>query len=388
MKILKVTGGYPPAEKQGGTAIVGHALSRALSDLGCDIKVLTTNINGNEHLPWANEWREWDGVQAFYAKGSRGLRPHYCPELLKQCSQLLGQVDVVLMASVWTWYGPKVGKMCRKAGVPYIMYAHGCRARDRVKMQGRLKKTFWWHAFDRKLYDNAAAIVAITQEEKDELHAIGVKAPIEVIPNGIEPGLQVANSREHIKKRYGISDESDIVYFLGRIEPIKGVDIAIKALHEVAADHPNAILVVAGPEKDGMQAQMERLAESLGLRDRIIFTGSVKGDDKWAMFQEAVILVLPSVTEVLAMSVLEALDCGVPVVLTQKHAWPQIVEAQAGIITDRNPQAVGDALKTLLADPQLREAMGRKGKELVERAFRWPNIAQRTIDLCQSVIAK
>ncbi len=388
MKILKVTGGYPPAEKQGGTAIVGHALAHALSNLGHEVKVLTTNINGDGHLPWANEWREWDGVEAFYAKGSKRPLPHYCPELVKQCNEMISEVDVVLMASVWTWYGPKVGKICRKAGVPYVMYSHGCRAQARMRMQGRVKKTFWWYAFDRNLYNNASMIVAITQEEKEELRSIGIKAPIEVIPNGIESAPQVSNSREHIKKRYGIKDKSEIVYFLGRIEPIKGVDIAIKAMHEIAAKFPNSILVVAGPEKDGLQAEMEKLTETLGLRDRVIFTGSVKGDDKWALFQEADVLVLPSVTEVLAMSVLEALECSIPVVLTQKHAWPEIVEADAGIITERTPQAVGAGLKRLLADPDLRINMGRRGRMLVEEKFRWPKIAQRTIDVCESLISR
>ena len=388
MNILKVTGGYPPAEKQGGTAIVGHALSRALSDLGHQIKVLTTNINGDEHLPWANQWRKWDGVEVFYAKGSKKPLPHYCPALVKECRQMLPNVDVVLMASVWTWYGPKVGRMCRKAGVPYVMYSHGCRAQARMKMQGRLKKTFWWYAFDRSLYNNAAMIVAITQEEKEELRSIGIKAPIEVIPNGIESAPQVSNSREHLKNRFGIKKESDIIFFMGRIEPIKGVDIAIKAMHEVAAQFPNSILVVAGPEKDGLQAEMEQLAERLELREKILFTGSVKGDDKWALFQEADVLVLPSVTEVLAMSVLEALECQVPVVLTQKHAWPEIVEADAGIITERTPHAVAVGLKRLLADPDLRTSMGSRGKMLVEQKFCWPKIAQRTIDVCQSLLSK
>ena len=388
MKILKVTGGYPPAEKQGGTAIVGHALSLALKKNGQQVKVLTTNINGDEHLPWTNEWREWDGVEVFYAKGSKTFFSHYSPELLKQCKKLLPEVDIVLISSVWTWYGVKVGKACQKAGVPYVMYSHGTRAQDRVKMQGRIKKTLWWHIFDRKLYDNAALIVAITQEEKEELKSIGVKAPIEVIPNGIGSSPHVDNAREHIKKRYGIKNDSEIVFFLGRIEPIKGVDIAIKAMQKVAAQCSNAILVVAGPEKDGLQREMEQLAESLGLSEKIIFTGSVKGDDKWALFQEAEVLVLPSITEVLAMSVLEALECGVPVVLTQKHAWPEIIEAEAGIITDRNPQAVADALIKLLSDEKLRVSMGCKGKKLVEEKFRWPKIAQRTVDICQTLISK
>jgi glycosyltransferase involved in cell wall biosynthesis len=388
MRILKITGGYPPAEKQGGTAVVGHALCRALSNLGQQVKVLTTNINGDGFLPWENQWRKLDGIDVFYAKANKKVFPYYSPTMIDEFLKLLPDTDVVLIASVWTWYGPQIGKICCKSKIPYVIYPHGCRARARMKIQGWLKKTIWWHVFDRRFYNNADMIVAITKEEKEELRSIGVKAPIKVIPNGIEKSPKVNNSREHLNSRYNIKKESDIILFLGRIEPIKGVDIAIKAMREVAEQFPNSILVVAGPEKDGLQAKMEQLSDQLGLSEKIIFTGSVKGDDKWALLQEAAVLVLPSVTEVLAMSVLEALECSVPVVLTQKYTWPEIIKANAGIITERTPRAVADALKRILSDSDLKIDMGRRGKMLVEQKFRWPKVAQRTIDMCESLLYK
>lgn len=84
MKIVKITGGYVPAEKQGGTAVVAHALSRALRDNGHEVLVLTSNANGDDQLPFLDEWREVDGVPVFY--GNRKLRflPIYVPSLIKE----------------------------------------------------------------------------------------------------------------------------------------------------------------------------------------------------------------------------------------------------------------------------------------------------------------
>jgi glycosyltransferase involved in cell wall biosynthesis len=386
MKILKVTGGFPPAEKEGGTAVVGHALAKWLTQAGHDVKAFTTNINGDGWLDKKNEWDNIDGVDVFYAEGTKKWARYRSPEMIAEIEKHIIDCDIVLMAAVWVWYGPKVAELCRTHNVPYVLYPHGVRSRDRMLLQSYYKKTAWWHIYDKNMFYNASGLVAITEFEKTEMRDIGVKCPIKVIANGVDPIPFIDCPRDLLKKEYEVPIDAEVILFLGRIETIKGVDLAIQSFQLVLEKRPDAFLILAGPDRSGLTYKLEQLAEKLGVRERIVFTGSVQGDLRSALYQSAHLLLLPSVTEVLAMSVLEALRSAIPVVVTDKDAFVDVAAYRAGFTCDRNKMAISSSMLMLLNDNELYKEMADNALQLAKDKYTWSSIASQTALFCEELI--
>lgn len=388
MNILKVTGGFPPAEKEGGTAVVGHALSKYLKLAGHKVKVFTTNINGDGFIGAGDRWEEIDGFDVFYAKASKTFYKYFSPSMILEFKKHIAKADIVLMASVWTWYGPQIARICRQAGVPYVLYPHGVRSGERMAMQSYYRKIAWWHLFDKKMFLKANGLVAITEFEKQEMKSIGVSCPIEVIPNGVESIPFVDDARELLLKEYSIPIDSPIVFFIGRIETIKGVDLAIESFKLMLEKCPNAYLVLAGPDRDNLTEELKTLTKNLNIDDKVIFTGSVRGNARSALYHSASVLLLPSITEVLAMSVLEALKTGVPVVVTDKDAFVDVIACGAGLGCDRNKEDISEAVTSLLLDKEKHALMSKAARMLAEDKYSWSAVVEQTSQFCKSLIAR
>jgi glycosyltransferase involved in cell wall biosynthesis len=111
--------------------------------------------------------------------------------------------------------------------------------------------------------------------------------------------------------------------------------------------------------------------------DRVVFTGMLAGADKLAALAAADLFALPAVGEGFSMAVLEAMACGLPVLLTPGCHFPEAAEAGAGLVVTREVDALRDALRDLLAELDRRAAMGRAARALVEAGYTWAGIVSQ-----------
>ena len=384
MKIVKITGGYLPAEQQGGTAVVAHHLAKALQLLGHTITVVTTNSNGRGTLPFCNEWVEMDGVDVYYGAKDKSILPYKSTSMSKEFHTQIYDADLVLVAGVWTWYGPKVVSAANAYKKPVYLYTHGVRSGKRMRMQSYFKKLMWWNLFEKKMFANATGIIAITEDEREELLQLGVNDNIIVIPNGVCEPTRIDKAKLVIKEYLGFS-EIPFIYFLGRVEPIKRIDLLITAfamaLKEVRLD---ARLVIAGPNRLSYREEMESLAGGLGILDKIIFTGPVKGELKAALFQECSGFALLSVSEVLAMSALEALKYEKPVVVTDSNAFEAFIAKDAMLSTASDPSSVARIFAMMIKNDKNLLQVAKNGKSIVDSDYDWESVARLTEKLVNS----
>jgi glycosyltransferase involved in cell wall biosynthesis len=173
---------------------------------------------------------------------------------------------------------------------------------------------------------------------------------------------------------------------MSRIHPKKGLSNLITAFKQVNFHYPDALLVIAGPDEKGHRKEVERYLKQEGLEKDVLFTGLVSGDVKIGLLKNSVMFVLPSYSEGFPVVVLEALACGLPVVLTKSCHVPEVAEAGAGIEVEPSPHEIANALDTLLADPLARRQMGEKGYRLAAEHFSWKRVARLTIDFCSDVL--
>jgi glycosyltransferase involved in cell wall biosynthesis len=151
----------------------------------------------------------------------------------------------------------------------------------------------------------------------------------------------------------------------------------------VVAAHPELDLVMAGPDEAGLQPQLEGQAKRLGIESRVHWTGMLEGDLKWGALRGAEAFVLPSHQENFGVAVVEALACGVPVLISDKvNIWPDIARDEAGIVNADTAEGTYRSMAALLAmAPEERRRMVSNGVACFRARYEMRKTAQALSDL-------
>ena len=202
------------------------------------------------------------------------------------------------------------------------------------------------------------------------------------------PGDQAA-----ARKVLGIGEDGPLVVFAGRIQPLKGLDVAVRAFAQVAVGHPGAhMLVVGGASgKKGpseMAATLDLVAE-LGLANRVSFHSPLPHDQVPVAYRAADVLVVPSRSESFGLVAAEAQACGIPVVASRVGGLEHIVaDGETGFLVDGwNPGDYAAAIGRILGDPDLAEAMAAAALTRSTR-FSWSATADRLLELYAGLAAE
>lgn len=296
--------------------------------------------------------------------------------------------DAVVVHGLWQHHGLSVWRALRGGPVPYFVYPHGMLDpwfRQHYPWKHAKKLLYWWAAEYRVLRD--ASAVLFTADEEQRL-AAQTFWPYRVRPAvvGYGVGLPEAMARvdaEVFFEQWPAARGKRIVLFMGRLHPKKGGDLLIEAFARVAARDPGLCLVMAGPDdRSGVRSGWERLASRCGVSDRVMFTGMLTGNMKWAALRAAEVFALPSHQENFGIAVVEALAMGVPVLISDKvNIWREIVTDGAGLAgSDTLAGTVQTLDAWLRLDPARCAAMRRHAVDCYRRQFHMAAAAQRLID--------
>jgi glycosyltransferase involved in cell wall biosynthesis len=173
-----------------------------------------------------------------------------------------------------------------------------------------------------------------------------------------------------------------IVLFLGRIHPKKGCDILIEAFAQIASKDPALHLVIAGPDKDGWRSALEKIVHQSGIYDRVSWTGMLVGDLKWGAFHAADIFILPSHSENFGVAVVEALACGIPVLITDKiNIWQEIKNTKCGLVDADSYDGVVRLFENWLQlSASEKREMKKNAKDCFGRFFEMENSAKNFVE--------
>jgi glycosyltransferase involved in cell wall biosynthesis len=181
-----------------------------------------------------------------------------------------------------------------------------------------------------------------------------------------------------------------VILFLSRLHPVKGCDTLIEAFAQVAAKHPDLHLLIVGPDEVGWKAELARKTESLGIARQITWSAPVYGEDKWAFFRKADAYILPSNYENFGISIVEALACSLPVLISNKAAvWREIEAAQAGFVAENTVAGTAEILERWIATPlETRERMRANALQCFREHYDINDVAARLTRLVQTVVAR
>lgn len=341
------------SRKAGGLFYSVRWLSKGLSAEGCSIRLFSpADEFSKEDLP---EWAPLP-VELFPAwgplKSSSGMRRALAAE----------SPELIHLHGIWSdaqWIAAKVQ---RSQGCPVVVSPRGMLDPWAVG-NAAWKKRLVEKLFARRALEQATCIHALCRSELESIRAYGLKNPVAVIPNGIElPEMGAAVPTSGKKK----------LLFLGRIHPKKGVEELIRAWSMGPREWE---LVIAGWDDGGHEADCRRLAGELGVE--VTFAGAKYGAEKDALLRSVDAFILPSFSEGLPMSVLEAWAYRLPVVMTDFCNLPEGFEAGAAIRVEPSAASVFQGLEKLESLPEAERAeLASRGRQLVEERFTWPHIAR------------
>jgi glycosyltransferase involved in cell wall biosynthesis len=302
---------------------------------------------------------------------------------------LVDWADVVVLFSHWTALNAAVYATCRRRGVPYIVCPCGALpARGRSRMLKRVYDA----AVGRRLVRDAAACVATTPLERQQLLATSAMPPrLVVIPNAVDvpdrapPDAADAEATAAFRQTLAV-DAAPIVLFIGRLNPLKGPDLLVEAFARVAPRFPVPRLVVVGPD-EGMGRALAALAARLGIADRVRFSGGIDRDRAPAAYRAAALLVVPSRSEAMSLVAIEAGAVGTPVLLTEACGFA-IGDAEGGLTVPATVEGLADGLARLLADLPALPRLGARLRHHVAAHYAWPVVGRRWFELCAEVTGR
>jgi len=379
VRLLHITASYLPAVRYGGTIVSSHGLCKALAARGHDVHVLTTSVDGDGDSPVPlGTAVDLDGVKVWYFASRYGRRLYWSPAMARHFTAHAKAFDLVHIHGIFLWPFWMAARGAMRVGVPYVVSLRGMLEKGLIARKSRWLKSLWIRLIERRNLEEAAAIHVTSRREASEAAAFGFRLPpLHQIPNGVDMVAQSGGGAD------GENDGSPYLLFLGRVNWKKGLDRLVRSL----AHAPGVRLVIAGNDEEGYGAEIQRLADGLGVAERVQLIGDVRGARKDAILSGAAAVVLPSYSENFGNVVVEAMAAGRPVVVTPEVGVADLVrESGAGVVVDGAPDALGGAIRTLMSDAASRHQMGQRGRAASAR-YAWSTVAAAMEELYRSLIS-
>lgn len=295
--------------------------------------------------------------------------------LTRSFRDLLGDADGIHIHGLWEQSTTVAAHAARALRKPYVLSAHGMLESWALKNK-RVKKAIYASLTERQNVNGAACLHALTQAEAADYRRFGSRCPIAVIPNGVTVPQHI--DPEPFFWTFPSLRGKRIVLFLGRIHFKKGLDILIEAWATLAKKWPEAHLVLAGPDFEATRANIEVLISERGLDERVLFTGMLRDEIKWSALAAAQCYILPSYSEGLSVSTLEAMGAGLPVIVTQQCNLPEVAKFEAGWVIQPEADQVAAALSEFLQNSEsVNQQIGNRGRLLVAEQYNWSLVAKK-----------
>jgi glycosyltransferase involved in cell wall biosynthesis len=281
--------------------------------------------------------------------------PHFMLPLIRPCPSVVTIHDVIGIACKED-LGSRIGRVYYRG-----MISAAVRLADRIVTDSNFSR------------DDIVRLLGADPEK------------IEVVYPGISPDFRKVNDQvelDNVRRKYRI--ENVYVIYAGIYKPRKNHAALLRAFRAFLSTEPQANLVLVGPLDEGKQP-LQALADELGIRDKVIFTGVVNDSELRALYSGARVYACPSLYEGFGFTVLEAMACETPVVCSHETSLPEVARDAAIYADPRNPEEFGEAIHEAFTNDCLRDTLIEKGKKNLQR-FVWANAASQTLGVYQDAL--
>jgi glycosyltransferase involved in cell wall biosynthesis len=385
LKVLHVIPAVSP--KYGGPSHALVPMCRALMERGVHVQIASTDAKPGGHIPVElRSQTSYEGVPAIFFRKDWSEAFKYSRAMTKWLDHEVGEFDVVHIHGVFSHACLSAARACQRAQVPYLIRPLGNLDPWSLQQKPARKKLFLKFGGNRMLRGAAAVQYTSATEKKLSESALNLNHGV-VIPLGVELRCNVETANSNASSR-AVGNGSPYVLVLSRLQPTKGIDVLIDAFVSLLKDETfrNWRLVIAGDGPPQYVAELQRrIAKKAS--GPVVLAGWLDAEAKAEALRHASLLALPSYHENFGLCVVEAMACGVPVLVSPHVNLAQEIEASgAGWISDVNAEGLRETLAKALGDADGRRRRGEAGRNLA-RNFDWQEIADSLVRLYESVIA-
>lgn len=332
MNIVHVVADYSPASE--GVRRVISTLAKGQCERGHTVRILCT---GHASPPPSG-----GAVSSFPRRFPR--QAYFSSGLVRGVRGALGTADVVHIHSNWTFPVWAPAWNAKRAGVPYVHSSHGCL--DPIKLRHSRWRKRLVSPLDRWVMRNASALHAASEVEAAWIAAWvpECKERIQVIPHSVE-----LPSTMRTFTFLDSADRARRFLSIGRLHPLKGLDLWLQALSEVEG---NWECVIAGPDEQHTLRQLQELCRKHGITEQVRFLPFVGEDEKQQLLLETDVFVLPSRTENFGLAAGEAMAFGLPVLVTSATPWGESfrqADQAPGWVAEPEAESLAQAAREAIA---------------------------------------
>jgi glycosyltransferase involved in cell wall biosynthesis len=377
MKIVHVHHHYYPV--MGGVERAIQSLAEELTKMGHEVHVITSRFGAGNRL-------KEEVINGVYVHRVKALRLRF-PDLTIPVDlprKILKDADLIICWSQSSYFTYKVCRYAREIGKKLVVYFIGV---DYLEYHYNAFIRVLGHLYQKLITRemvNLADIALVTNSYERKLLKERYSIDAIVLPHGIDEAyLKLPNMADNFKKKYGVEDS--IVAFISRVHPTKGLDLLIKAFVEVAMKMPNAVLVIAGSGDEKYLEKCMRLAERLGVKERVKYIGYISEEDKIALIDASDVIVLPTrhAGESYPLLVNEVLARGKKFVMTKGSIASKWIE-ESGIarVVNADPRELARAITDELGSKNSIKVNNKKTVKIRT----WRDVAYRFLELLQQIL--
>lgn len=385
----------PGGNKAGGLNVYVLELAKQLAARGCLVDIFsrstaTDTPEVTEIVPGLRAIHLHAGPQRYLgAESLYGREDEFVAALLDFCARDGAEYDLI---HSHYWLSGLVGERLKAIwGVPHVTMFHTLgeiknrASPDEHESQLRI-------ASEQAVIDSVERVICATEQERTQIVSLygAARDKVSVIPLGVDLDRFQPADQADARAELGLLPDQRVVLFVGRIEPLKGVDILINAAAMLESDVDCSVLIVGGDESSIAQvAKLRDLARERGIEQRVAFVGAVDHERLPLYYNAADVCVVPSHYESFGLVAVEAMASGTPVVASRVGGLTGTVkDGETGYLVPwLCPEPFAERIELLLDNEQLRRSLGETAREVVGR-YRWENVAGAVLDVYNSLTGR
>jgi glycosyltransferase involved in cell wall biosynthesis len=285
--------------------------------------------------------------------------------------------DIVHINGIWMPQSWLFQKIAQQKGIKVVLSPHGM-LEPYILNRHPLKKMIGLILYQHKALKRVDYIHATAKSELDQIRKLGYHQPAEIVPNGIEiTDLKFKTEWQKVQN----------ILFLSRVHPKKGIELLIEAVARL--QNSQLKITIAGEGDKNYIESLKKLCEQKNLSEQFEFTGGVYDEQKWRLYHDSDLFVLPTYSENFGIVVAEALATGIPVITTKGTPWQELETEKCGWWIELNVENLKNAITEALAlTPEKLKEMGMRGRKLVEEKYEIKAVAKEMKEFYDRILSE